>query len=230
MKKLLVGLISLFAASAALAPSAGAQFFNPGGKVAVYGDVGWAWYAMDTINDELDLVNDSGFLSENFDKISGGLNAGGGVDVFLLDNMLLGVEAQYLGAGSKATLIGGGDDKLDLPGMEAGLRARYVMPFSDMFLVSLGAGLAYYFSWWHSDAAGTVNDFSGSQLGWNVGLGVETFLIPNFMSVGVDAKYRWAKIDEIKDSDDNVLQKSNGEDADVDYTGPAVLGFAKFYF
>lgn len=231
MKKLLACLLALAAIGAWRAQSAEADTMPIAGKVILFGNAGYGYYQMNNLNDDLNAINDTGLLSTNFSKMEGGFNGGGGIEFGLLDFLTIGAEANYLVANTSAKLLGGLDDKLDLPGLETGFMARLIAPFSDSFIMSAGAGIDWYWTWWHSDAAGLVNDFSGNNLGYKIKGGLEAFLAPGVVSLGADVGYRWAKITELKDSDGNTLLSATRDgNLEVDYSGLFILGTLRFYF
>jgi len=236
MKRIsLPSLLLMFAAGITLPQSALAQMdaMRLGGKVGVFGNVGYALFGMQDVNDEIDLINDAITLTggETADKIHGGLNAGGGVMIGVTDYLLVGAEANYLWANTKAKFGSSDEYKLELPGLEVGVFAKLAMPLAEQMLISVGAGLEYYWVMGKSSATGLDQDIKGSNLGGKVMVGGEYFLLPEFMSLGVDIGYRFAKITEVKDQEDQVIPKTLGTDNfTVDYSGPFFLGTVRVYF
>lgn len=220
--------------------AAGAQAASVGGKFGIFGDIGFSTFTMSDVNAEMiKPVNDSAATfgaSGKLNEINSGLTLGGGAQYGIVDNLLIGLELEYLMAGSKTdfSLMGSTNTvEISLPLLAIGGFIKGVLPLDEKLLLTGGVGvdsLSLSGKISSSGAGGSASsDIKGSGLGVRLLVGGQYFLMENF-SLGLDLGYRIAKIPEIKDEHDNVAIKSNGEKATVDYSGLiARLGVGFFF-
>jgi opacity protein-like surface antigen len=228
MKKIILCLMGLTALGLGLWPAAQAAPMK--GKAAVFGNFGYAMYAMDDFN-KIIVEPSSGTL----DKITGGLTLGGGAQYGLFENILAGLEIQYLMAGEKkdlATHLGTATIDISAPLLEMGLFVKGALPANKMLWLTGGLGVNYLSSSGSIQTTlGTTQEekMNGSGVGYKIIVGGEAF-VSEKISIGLDLGYRIAKIGEVKDADGNILLKPEGGNFTMDYSGGFGQLGVKVYF
>jgi hypothetical protein len=227
-RALLMAVCSVFL-SLALTPSARA--YPLGGKVGLFGNVGYSLYDMKEFNQEVDFTNSLGILGSNLNPITGGTSLGGGLEYGIAEFLLLGADVNFLNIGggkSEGSFFNSLAFTISTPAMEVGPFIRLVLPISDLFNLSV-AGEADWFRAMEQVQNQLVSrTFTGSTVGVKVMAGGEIFAAP-WMSVGIDVGYRFAKVTELKDGD-TVLKNETGQNSELDYSGVFYQGGLRFYF
>lgn len=237
MKKslLLAGALLLFAGSS----QAQYDYMNSiAGRWGVAGNAGYALYAMNNVNSDIDNVNNfvTSLGGSSLEKITGGLNVNASVFYGLTDYLLLGMEFGGLNAYTENEAFPGELQSYYVSGLEFGVFGKAVFPVEETFLWTLGLGLIGVTT---SDAeyhlAGTgggtlVQTYKGTAAGVKIMGGGEWFLTP-YMAVGAEIGYRYAKIEEVTDRDE-IARWVNGDGSNftIDYSGPYGQGGIRVYF
>ncbi|MCK5218475.1 outer membrane beta-barrel protein [bacterium] len=206
-------------------------------RYCAYVNFGYGSYAMNDINDFLDLSNSSfvAFGGTPTPKIVGGLNFMLGAAYGISDYMIAGFEYGGLVAQTENQPLPEVTQGIDIPAVEVGFFLKLALPMQNIFLLTMGAGM-YHFSL--LDGIYEVEDpatyfsetFSGSTLAYKVMGGGEVFLNENF-SLSADIGYRIANISEITDASESVIwTNQDGSNFTIDFSGLFWQAGIKYYF
>jgi len=198
-----------------------------GGKVGFIGNLGYSVYNMDKFNDDIEATNNLGVLSENLDKVNGGLTWSAGLQYGISDFLLVGANFTMLNGRSQGKTALGSDFTVDIPAIEIGPVIRLVLPVAEPINGTLNGEGDWLHAWERAQSPGSDRTFSGNNVSVKVGLGAEVFPLP-FMAVGADVGYRFGRVTELRDGD-QVLQTLDGTNAELDYSGPFFLGGLRLY-
>lgn len=206
-------------------------------RVGVFGDLGYSSYVMGDENSFIDQLNAASSLAggNSLSHINGGLTGGLGMTFGMSDFCQIGFEYEGLGAGTSGTLNPGESATITLPASEFGGFVKLLMPIERRWLLSFGAGL---YNLWidndtekytFADGTATSNTFYGSTLATKLWVGGEYFFTRH-LSLGVDAGYRFARINDITDQNGVSFFNSDGTKFTLDYSGPYTRAALQFYF
>lgn len=216
-------------------------------RVGVFGTLGYSGYAMGDENQYIDQqLNSVSTLAggKTIDHINGGLTGGLGMTFGLSEFWQIGFEYEGLGAGTSGTLAPPSNANpplpasatISLPASEFGGFLKIIMPVENRWLFSFGVGL---YNLWiddtdtekytFTDGSSGSNTFYGSNLASKFWVGGEYFFT-HHLSLGVDAGYRFARINYITDQNGVHLLNNDGSNFTLDYSGPFTRAGLHFYF
>jgi hypothetical protein len=216
-------------------------------RIGLFGNLGYSGYAMTDENNYIDELNASSALfgGKSLDHIIGGLTGGIGMTFGFSDFFQLGLEYEGLSAQTEGPLAPSGNysnanyvithDTTTIPASESGCFIKFLAPIEDRWLLSFGLGL--YSLWIDSDtekrtfADGSSDSytFNGSTVATKIWVGGEYFFTRH-LSLGLDAGYRFARIDEITDQYGTTVYNGDGSNFTLDYSGPFSRATLQFYF
>jgi hypothetical protein len=206
-------------------------------RVGLFGDLGYSTYALGDENQYIDQLNADSSRSggKSINHITGGLTGGLGMTFGMAEFCQIGFEYEGLGAYTNGTLVLGESVTISLPASEFGGFLKLVAPVEDRWLLSFGLGL--YNLWIDNDTekftlpdgTATSNTFYGSGLATKLWMGGEFFLT-HHLSLGVDAGYRFARINDVTDQNGVAWFNSDGSKLTMDYSGPFARTALQFYF
>jgi hypothetical protein len=206
-------------------------------RIGVFGTLGYSGY---TLNDENQYINqlNSASLSgggNTLNLINGGITGGLGMTFGFSDFFQLGFEYEGLTAGTTGTLLPGESVAISLPASEFGGFLKFTMPLENRWLLSFGLGLytlrinndteKYTFP----DGTSASNTFNGATAATKFWVGTEYFFTRH-LSVGADAGYRFARIDNVTDANGITWFNPDGSNLTMDYSGPFARAGLHFYF
>lgn len=175
-------------------------------------------YANESMGDLNDLLSAS-----NLSAMHQAIGGGGSIAYGFNDNVMVGINVDYLYASSDTANTGGGNDfHLRFPLLETALTASYVwwdaMPSID---TKATLGLAYE-NLNGSDASNapgfTSANYTASGLGIFGTVGAEWFLKPQ-LSLGLDVGYRYVRLSPIAVSTGGNVLTAGGSNAVADFSG-----------
>ncbi len=206
-------------------------------RYCAYGNFGYGMYALNDINNLLDLSNSSLVAAGGTPtpKIAGGWNFTLGASYGISDYSIAGFECGGLTAQTENQPLPGVTQAINIPAGEIGFFLKLALPIQNIFLLTVGAGM-YNLSL--IDGIYKVEDpvayfsetFSGSTLAYKIMGGGEVFCSEHF-SLSADIGYRIAKINEVTDASENVIWTNpDGSNFTIDFSGLFWQAGIKFYF
>ncbi|MEW6515651.1 MAG: hypothetical protein AB1439_01925 [candidate division FCPU426 bacterium] len=226
-----------------------------GGRFMLSLHPGLGFFSMDDLNRAL-AVRHSVLLplptTPSVPSMSWGLDLGTGLQYGICDYLLAGLDLSYLTTDTSVKLGAGApfppQDQyyiLRVPALELSGVVRAAWPVNHLLVLSAGAGWSFISLTNASEAmesrgtlTGTVYSsqgipFRGQGWGMKAMAGVE-FWVWEWFSLGLEAGYRWAKIESILAKDlqgaEITPQTPGGSDLSIDYSGPFVRYQFNFYF
>lgn len=213
-------------------------------RVGIFGDLGYSNYLMGDENQYIDQLNANSSLEggQTLNHIRDGLTGGVGMTFGMSDFCQLGFEYEGLSAETsgalspvKSTSLSPTNATITVPASEFGGFIKLLAPLEDRWLLSFGLGI---YSLWvdngtekytFADGTGSSYTYFGSGLATKLWVGGEYFFTRH-LSLGVDAGYRFARIDEITDENGVTVLNSDYSKFTLDYSGPFTRAALQFYF
>ncbi|MBN1596253.1 hypothetical protein JW933_10035 [candidate division FCPU426 bacterium] len=215
---------------------------------------GIGFYAPDDMNRLLQDTH-SAFMgvvpSETLKPITLGLDLGTSLQYALMDFLILGLDVTYLVADTSAKATTGvaspPQDQyyiVSLPALEIGVLIKTALPLGSSWLLSAGAGGSYLSlagAGERLESRGRLTGlvyssssipYSAATLGYQVRGGLD-FFIWEWLSLGVEVGYRWAKFEEVQaciDSRSITLKNPDNSNFTLDYSGVFTHYAFRFYF
>lgn len=181
------------------------------------------------LNDELiDPLNadpDVTAAGISLDKVSKGFGVGGGVHVWVTQDLVISAEYERLMASSKdeGSVLGTPVSvEIKVPANAFVLTGAYLFPSESKSRFGLGAGVGLYSASGTVEVSGGGGAFSDGATGSGVGfhlLGVMDYAATSQVHLGVRAGYRKAKTSDLENSAGVKLLNTDGSDAQADWSG-----------
>ncbi len=220
---------------------------TPGGRVGLFGNLGYNQYAMQDFNKTIDLINhfNTTFGGKDIAPIKEGFSGGGGIMFGLSDNFIIGAEANYLLAQTKGDLQNARWDnssdewvptttdpfELTMPAVEYAGFLKFAQCVQENVMMSGGVAVGTLATSGEMISRTSKTSFTGSTVSLKFMVGAETW-VNEFVSFGFDFGYRFAKITELKDQNGHVMEKIDdfSKNQEADYSGIYLQGGIRLYF
>jgi hypothetical protein len=220
---------------------------TPGGRVGLFGNLGYNQYAMGDFNKTIDLIShiNTTFGGKEIAPIKEGFSGNGGIMFGLSDNFIIGAEANYLLAQTKGDLQNARWDntndewvptttdpfELTMPAVEYTGFLKLAQFVQENVMMSGGLAIGTIATSGEMVSRTSKTSFTGSTVSLKFMAGAETW-VNEFVSFGFDFGYRFAKITELKDQNGHVMEKIDdvSKNQEADYTGIYLQGGIRLYF